>query len=341
VKAANSDGVWNEAGTQVHLYIHPPIWQQRWFRAAAVILSGLLIYAFYKVRVRSIELQNRQLEILVKQRTDELKQRSLELEQSLLETKQQKQEAEYQRKLAEEANRIKTELTNITVHDLKGPLGGISLYTDLIKESISNSDKVIRLAQTIKETSQIMLHLVSNLLKRAKLESNYISLQKEKIDIALLLRVAVQRNQLLALHKEQQLHYEEKAGYYAEVDIDLMNDVLENLITNAIKFTPKAKSIFVSLTATADKIIIAVKDEGPGIRKEEMKKLFQPFQRLSARPTGGESSTGLGLAITKQIVELHGGTIQVESKIHHQGSTFTVSIPAYTIPEFAFTNSKE
>jgi ligand-binding sensor domain-containing protein/signal transduction histidine kinase len=328
VKAANSDGIWNEQGTTIKVYIEPPLWQQRWFRAILGLMALSLIFLVYGIRIRTIKIQNRKLENLVKQRTEELRQRSLQLEQSLQETNRQKQEAEQQRQIAEEANRLKTELTNITVHDLKNPLGGILMYTDLVKESLHDPAKVNRLINTIRETSQNMFHLISNLLKRNRLGSTFISLQKDVIDMALLVRVVVDRNTPLALHKNQQLYFKGEQGCYAEVDLDLMNDLIENLISNAIKFTPPHKNIWVYVQAAGDMIKLIVQDEGPGFRPEELQKLFRPFQRLSARPTGGENSTGLGLSIVHQIVQLHAGAIQVESIGEKQGTKFIVQIPA-------------
>jgi signal transduction histidine kinase len=333
IKAANSDGIWNQEGVSMKIHVEPPVWKERWFNAAIVLLIGLLAFVMYKIRIRSIQIQNRKLEELIKKRTEELRQRSIQLEQSLTETKRQKQEADQQRQLAEEANRIKTELTSITVHDLKNPLGGILMYTDLVKESANDPAKVTRLINTIRETTQNMFHLVSNLLKRTKLESSYISLQKDLIDIALLVRVATERNQLQVSHKNQQLHLETEPGCYASVDVELINDLIENLLSNAIKFTPYHGNIWIWVKSADENILLIVKDEGPGFRQNEIAKLFRPFQRLSAKPTGGESSTGLGLSIVHQIVQLHGGQIQVACQEQGRGSTFTVILPGIRLSE--------
>ncbi|MDW8465755.1 MAG: sensor histidine kinase [Chloroherpetonaceae bacterium] len=107
----------------------------------------------------------------------------------------------------------------------------------------------------------------------------------------------------------------------------------DNLISNAIKYSPHGKHIWVSMeehqdVATLQKVVrIAVKDEGQGLSEADMQKLFGKFQRLSAKPTGGESSTGLGLAIVKQIVELHGGKVWAESEGKDKGATFFVELP--------------
>jgi signal transduction histidine kinase len=283
----------------------------------------------YRVQVRRVEARNKHLEELVKSRTEALRKQSRQLKQVLLETRRQQRETEILRRQAEEANRMKTELMNIAVHDLKNPLGGIMLYTDLVKDSVAEPERVVRFTQTIKETAQAMFGLISNLLTRSKLEGGALQLQKERIDLAPLVQASVVRNRPLAVHKGQQLLYrEEAAGCVAEVDPDLINDVTENLVSNAIKFSPRGKRIWVSVGRTEESVRITVRDEGLGIKPEEMNRLFVPFGRLSAQPTGGESSNGLGLAIVKRIVELHGGQIAAESAGRNQGSTFTATLPA-------------
>jgi signal transduction histidine kinase len=118
-----------------------------------------------------------------------------------------------------------------------------------------------------------------------------------------------------------------------EIDVDLMNDALENLLSNAIKFTPSGKNIWVGIQATQAYVKIYIKDEGLGIKSEEMMHLFAPFKRLSARPTGNESSTGLGLFIVKRIIELHQGELTAESSGINNGSTFTIQLPLAPINE--------
>jgi signal transduction histidine kinase len=253
---------------------------------------------------------------------------SRQLKEVLLITRRQQREAETLRRQAEEANRMKTELMNIAVHDLKNPLGGIMLYADLVKDAVNEPGRAVRLTQTIKDTAQGMFGLISNLLTRSRLEGNGMALQKERLDVALLVQGAVAHNTPQAQHKEQQLLYQEEPGCVADVDPDLLGEAIENLVSNAIKFTPKGKRIWVAVGRTDDKICITVRDEGLGIRPDELGKLFVPFGRLSARPTGGESSNGLGLVIVKRIVELHGGTVTAESGGRHQGATFTATLPA-------------
>jgi ligand-binding sensor domain-containing protein/signal transduction histidine kinase len=328
VIASNGDGVWNREGVRLPVYITPPLWQQRPFRAALVLLTALALWGLYRVRVRQVEARNRQLQELVRSRTEAMRLQSRQLKEVLLITRRQQREAETLRRQAEEANRMKTELMNIAVHDLKNPLGGIMLYADLVKDAVHEPDRAARLTQTIKETAQGMFGLISNLLTRSRLEGNGMALQKERLDVALLVQEAVAHNTPQAQHKEQQLLCQEEPGCVADVDPDLLGEAIENLVSNAVKFTPKGKRIWVAVGRTSDTIRITVRDEGLGIRPDELGKLFVPFGRLSARPTGGESSNGLGLVIVKRIVELHGGTVTAHSGGRHQGATFTATLPA-------------
>jgi signal transduction histidine kinase len=328
VKGSNNDGIWNTTPTTIRIVIHPPFWRTDWFKFALILFSALLLYIFYQVRIRAIKAHNQLLEGMVQERTEELNLRSHQLELSLQETQRQQREAEYQRQRAEEANRVKTELTNITVHDLKNPLGTILLYTRLVMGAATDPDKVRSLTGVIGETAQTMFQLLTNLLKKSKLENTTISIHKERIDLSLLVRAAVERNQAQAAQKQQHLILQRDGCNKVEADAELLNEVLDNLISNAIKFTGKEKKIWVGTESTEAVVKVWVKDEGAGLYPEEMGKLFQPFQRLSALPTDGENSTGLGLSIVKRIVELHGGAIEAESEGPCRGSTFTVVMPA-------------
>jgi signal transduction histidine kinase len=119
------------------------------------------------------------------------------------------------------------------------------------------------------------------------------------------------------------------------IDTDKMREVIDNLISNAIKYSPEGKTITVRVQHSKDddaedtsSVLVSVRDEGQGLTEDDMKKLFGKFQRLSARPTAGESSTGLGLSIVKQLVELHGGKVWAESEGKNKGSIFRIKLPS-------------
>jgi signal transduction histidine kinase len=115
--------------------------------------------------------------------------------------------------------------------------------------------------------------------------------------------------------------------HIATVDADRVRDAIDNLVSNAIKYSPIGGEIDVNVGRDGDSIMVQVKDQGAGLSPEDISRLFGRFQRLSAKPTAGESSTGLGLSIAKRIVDLHGGRITVESAGPGQGATFIMTLP--------------
>ena len=110
-------------------------------------------------------------------------------------------------------------------------------------------------------------------------------------------------------------------------DADRIREAIDNLISNAIKYSPIGGAIDIIVTQEAGNIVVQVKDQGAGLSPEDISRLFGRFQRLSAKPTAGETSTGLGLSIVKRIVDLHGGRITVESAGHAKGATFNMQLP--------------
>ena len=143
------------------------------------------------------------------------------------------------------------------------------------------------------------------------------------------LKIIVDTNLSLAEKKGQKLKLKERElepDCSLLVDLKKFRSVVENLLSNAIKYSPKESKIKITVEQESKFVVIKVEDEGPGLSEEDQKKLFRKFQKLSSQSTGGESSSGLGLYIVKQIVELHGGVLQVESQLN-KGSVFSVRMP--------------
>jgi signal transduction histidine kinase/DNA-binding NarL/FixJ family response regulator len=255
----------------------------------------------------------------------------------LHQTEQAKKDAELERlksieladalKKVEEANAFKTELLGIAAHDLKNPLQVISGFSSLIEEAES-LDEAKRHATLIQSSSARMLKLVRDLLETASLDSGKLELSKVPVNLAELLRAVAEHNRPNAEKKSQAIELKLEEGCVVELDEERMREVFENLVSNAVKYSPVGKRIQVRLVRSSEEVVrIEVKDEGQGLTEADKEKLFGKFQRLSARPTGGESSTGLGLAIVKQLVELHGGKVWAESDGKGKGATFCVELP--------------
>jgi signal transduction histidine kinase len=261
--------------------------------------------------------------------------RNVELANALKEVQQQKD-------LAQAANAFKTELLSIAAHDLKNPLQSIMGFAELIAEKAGVNLEVRSMAVAISASAKRMSKLITDLLQTAIIDAGKLVLQKEKVLLSQLLVPAVEQSRTMAERKRQVLEMKCTEDVLIEVDVERMREVIDNLISNAIKYSPKETRITISCQklngeqhTTNEKVenragaevCIAVKDEGQGLTADDMKKLFGKFQRLSAQPTDGESSTGLGLSIVKQIVELHGGQVWAESEGKGKGATFFVKLP--------------
>ena len=168
--------------------------------------------------------------------------------------------------------------------------------------------------------------MISNLLDISVIESGQLQLNPKKSSIKKLAEEKIHLQQILADKKNIILYadLEDVPEFY--FDANRIGQVVDNLLSNAVKYSPPNKQVFVKLVSSEDSMTISVKDEGAGIPKDEQGRLFQHFQKLSPRPTGGESSSGLGLAIAQKIVEEHQGSIGVKSE-PGEGALFYFSLP--------------
>lgn len=176
-----------------------------------------------------------------------------------------------------------------------------------------------------------MIDIIKNLLELNAVESGKIQTSFSYVNIALSLQNCVNDAKMNAEKKNQQIHLNLPDQEYAVyIDKKLIVQVIDNLISNAIKFTHKHKNIWVELIDNEEYYSIKIKDEGVGISDDDKPKLFQKFTKLSSKPTDGEDSTGLGLSIVKQFVELMNGKIEVESKLN-EGTTFIITFNRHQV----------
>ena len=176
-----------------------------------------------------------------------------------------------------------------------------------------------------------MRTLITNLLDVNAIEQGKFTSVVEPCDIRALIELSVENNQPWAAKKGIELRVGTSAGLWARADRAATLQILDNLISNALKYSPPGTTVHVHTLPETNYALMSVRDEGPGISDEDQKKLFQKFTRLSARPTGGESSTGLGLAIVKRLAEAMSGTIRCHSA-PGAGSTFTLRLPVCPAP---------
>jgi len=228
-----------------------------------------------------------------------------------------------------ELNDLKNKFLGIAAHDLRNPIGVLMGYTDIILHGmlgeITEEQKGMLLK--ISRAAKHMLSLVNDLLDVSAIESGKLELEPRELDLEEFLRESYEANRLLAMDKNIALELDKEPGLpRVIIDPDRVSQILNNLVTNAIKFSFPGSSIIIRAGKVEKEIQISVEDHGQGIPEDEVGKLFTAFQKTSVKPTGGEKSTGLGLAICKRMVEAHGGRIWFQSTFG-KGSTFSFSIP--------------
>lgn len=226
------------------------------------------------------------------------------------------------------ANELKNQLLQIAAHDLKDPLQVIIGYTDLLKMRLNSDRFVTEKLKIVNRSADRMIKLIAGLLEITDIESGKVVLHKNILDLVKIVNASVKSYQTESLKKNQKLLFTPAENLFIDGDEMLLRQVANHLISNAIKFSPPGKTIWVTLEGPLENhtAILKVKDEGPGLEHDEKERVFNKFQQLSNKPTGGEISTGLGLAITRDLVTLHGGSITVDSQ-PHSGCTFIVVLP--------------
>lgn len=235
---------------------------------------------------------------------------------------------EHARAQAESADRLKTRLLQMAAHDLKVPLTALHAAAGRIREGADTGAEARRLAGGILSDTARMRNLVRDFLDAAAHEEGNLQLHLAELDLPALVRAAVSRLQPVAAQKNQCLRCDEKTELPAvKADPDRLHQVFDNLIGNALKFTPPGGDIEVRLGCAGHWAYAEVRDSGPGLGPEEFARIFSPGVPLSAKPTGEEDSTGLGLFIARELLTLQGGRLEVQSK-PGAGAIFRVLLPA-------------
>jgi signal transduction histidine kinase len=226
-----------------------------------------------------------------------------------------------------ELNYEKNSLMNIVAHDLKSPLNRITGLANIMELEGGLPDKQQEYLHLIKNATRSGSNMIIDLLDVNSFEENGHAPNIVEFDVKRWLEERVNTFQLAAQAKSIQLSSENSLSGNFNSDPEYLNRILDNLISNAIKFSPKNREVLVSGKLEANRLRISVKDEGPGFSIQDKAFVYKKFKKLSARPTGGESSNGLGLAIVKTLVDRLRGEINLISE-QGRGSEFIVTIPA-------------
>jgi signal transduction histidine kinase len=293
VKGSNKDGVWNETGAAVRIRVLPPPWRTWW----AYSLYGMALLGLVAGFVRR---QRREVQ----------------------------REREINRRLRE-VDRLKDEFLANTSHELRTPIFGmIGLAETLVKDGSEQMPEEARTRlEMIVASGHRLTAVVSNLLDFSKLRDEGAPLRRTALDLRPVVEEVIEWCRPSVAGKSLELRTVLPSELpLVHADRQRVQQVLLNLLDNAIKFTGAGR-VEVSVHPIGDRVEVRVSDTGPGIPEGERRRIFDAFEQLDGSTVRGFGGTGLGLAISRRLVELHGGEIQVDSKMG-EGSTFTFTLPA-------------
>jgi signal transduction histidine kinase/ligand-binding sensor domain-containing protein len=314
VKGSNNDGLWNETGVSLSITIHPPWWKSYVAYAAYFLLGVFLILVYIKIRERNHIRELRILEEKVKIRTQ------------LIE--EQKSEIVNKNSELNELNAAKDKFFSIIAHDLRNPFNAIIGLTDILLINLDNVDiqKLQKTLENIKGSSQQAHELLENLLLWARSQTGTISFRPEPVDLKLQAEESIELVSVQAARKNISIIADFNTQGLISGDVNMMNTILRNLLTNALKFTPRNGEVRVEISQNNGYCILSIKDNGIGIPAEKLKHLFSIDTAHKTKGTDQEPGTGLGLILCKEFIEKHGGRLEVVSEVG-KGSEFRVLIP--------------
>lgn len=227
-----------------------------------------------------------------------------------------------------QANTEKSKFLGIASHDLKNPLVSINGLAHFLASGKfgSMSSTQAEMVSSIYEASEAMLALVNDLFDVALIETGQLKVEIDEVDLYKLVKTSVNLYRITAEKKEIEIDFiENEIPDIVRCDKRQVRRVMDNLLSNAIKFSQPGTTIRVIIECDKNWVFFRVADEGPGVPEDEFDKLFESFSKTSVQPTGGETSTGLGLNICKKVMKAHGGDIYAEN-LPEKGAQFSVQL---------------
>lgn len=330
VRAANADGVWNEAGAALSFEVLPFFHETVWFKLLMVLFGAACVYGGYHVRIRQMRARERELERVVDERTHDLR---IEKDR----TERAKQVIEGQAEKLRELDRFKTRFFANVSHEFRTPLTMIigpleNMLTGAVKPGSEH-----RQVELMHRNAMRLMRLINQLLDLSKLEDGRMQLKARRRDVVPFAEGIVLSCTAFAERKGIALNFEAQADQILVCfEPDKLEKVLYNLLSNAIKFTPAGGRISMALAEAPPTqrfpngaLKVEVRDTGKGIPEDQLEHIFDRFHQVDGSNTREHEGTGIGLALVKELILLHRGTIDVESELG-KGTTFSVMLPMGT-----------
>lgn len=331
VVACNNDGIWNMKGDSIRIYQKPVFYKTIWAFIIYLIIAILIIDRVYKFRIRKVEKRKQVLESIVNERTIQLQQLNKQLDKKVRERTKELEQTNQQLLIA---SQVKSQILANVSHELRTPLAVILGYTECLLTT-KNTRAKLNLTQTLNKIvyqSRNLLRMVESLLNINALESGTMKLNLTQVDINKTIRQVKKQLQLNLIQGDLFKLQLDRRIAKCYLDESKVFQILRNIIDNAIKFSPGKKNLFVTTSLEGNYIIVKCHDHGIGILKKDIGKIFEPFFQVDASSSRSFNGAGLGLYISKALVELHQGKIKVASELN-RGTIVTVYLPVNLGPE--------
>ncbi len=370
VKASNSDGVWSDKVAEMKIVIHPPFWKTSWFRLLLIVFILLMIMAYVSHRTRFLKQQKKKLEQQVKERTEKIEEQKEKLKFQADHLKQTNRELAERQKLIE-GQKIELEVQNAKIaqqrdelivlnekvnlvnqlrlrfftnisHEFRTPLTLILDPLEQLIKTLKADRETMGTLKMINRNAQRLLHLINQLIYFRRVENGKIKLRICKGDLENFIRQVYDSFRDLAVHQQIEYLFKVSGNHVGTwFDAEKLENILYNLLSNAFKYTPEGGKI--SLGARFEEnevktgfpapfISIDVTDNGKGIAPEHLPFVFERFYQVDPDNSTGMKSSGIGLALTYELVEALHGKIEVKSQ-PGKGSRFIIFLP-YTRDRF-------
>jgi len=328
IKASNNDGLWNEKGVSLEITILPPWWKTLWFKLIVLLILGFVIYSAYTLKLKLYRNKQKELSILVEKRTQEITLANTQLIHNQNLIKSQTNSILEANSALTKLNSTKDRIFSIIGHDLRNPFNVVSGFSELLLEDYHNlpPETIQMYLNQIFNSSKNGNLLLENLLQWSRNQTGALSFDPIQLNLYMVAQETISLLKGDAFKKKINLQSNISPDINIIGDEKMVNTILRNILSNAIKFTYENGTITINATINSAHVEVCVSDSGVGIPAEKIPLLFMIETNTSTKGTSQESGTGLGLILCKEFVDKHQGKIWVETKVG-VGSQFIFTMP--------------